>query len=491
MDCIKCNASIPEEDAIFCGECGARLDGKRECPSCHKLVDERYAYCLYCGQRIDGKIPCPSCGEYSDGIYCGKCGTLLKAAPQTQVKSAPTALQEGKEKLTWWTPLFAWIRSGAGIACVLFSLIFVFLIGFGASVNNEIASLLGSTVDGKRNMYYFFGDAYKELAELKTSGEFKSPIPLASGYVYAVLGTVISSATILCVVAFSTIAIIGFVKFAMGRVENNGAKWGVRAAIAYLGGVLALYALNAVSITLSLDLSSISSTSASSIDIQAALALDGTTKAGVTLCAVFLGIYAVANLVRKGREWKQPATIVRYALWAVSVGLIVALFAIIKGAYVGFEVVSEQQNLLASICTHSKNTGLIVIAEQTMGAAFYNKNLDTILTSVICSYLEQACLLAVIACIAASLADGLFATESTHKGKGLILAIIGLSFAVLMLVFGCVGQSCFGKIAVAADEDIQHKLALGVTIAAVVLAALNLGVNIVRSVLKKRGTLER
>lgn len=491
MDCIKCNANIPEEDAVFCGECGARLDGKRECPSCHKLVDERYVYCLYCGQRLDGKIPCPTCGEYSDGAYCGKCGTLLKAAPRTRVKPAPTVLQEGKEKLAWWTPLFAWLRSGAGLACVLFSLIFVFLIGFGASVNSEIASLLGSTVDGERNMYYFFGDAYKELAELKDSGEFKSPIPLLSGYIYAVLGTVISSATILCVVAFSTLAIIGFVKFATGRVENNGAKWGVRAAIAYLGGVLALYALNAVSITLSVDMSSISSTAASSINIKAALVLDGATKAGVTLCAVFLGIYAAANLVRKGREWKQSATVVRYALWAVSAGLIVALFAIIKGAYVGFEALSEQQSLLASISTHSKNTGLIVIAEQTMGAAFYNENLDTILTSVVCSWLEQLCLLAVLACVAASLADGLFATENTYKGKGFILAIIGLAFAVLMLVFGCIGQSCFGKIAVAADEDIQHKLALGASIVTVVLALLNLGVNIVHSVLKKRGTLER
>ena len=490
MDCIKCNANIPEEDAIFCGECGARLDGKRECTSCRKLVDERYAYCLYCGQRIDGKIPCPTCGEYSDGAYCSKCGTLLKAAPTAQVKSVPTALQEGKERLAWWTPLFAWLRSGAGITCALFALIFVFLIGFAASVNGEIASLLGSTVDGERNMYYFFGDAYKELAELKASGGFKSTIPLVSGYIYAVLGTVISSATILCVVAFSTVAIIGFVKFSTGRVENNAAKWGVRAAIAYLVGALALYALNAVSIRLSLDISSISSTEASSINIQAALVLDGATKAGVTLCALFLGVYAVVNLVRKGREWKQPATIVRYALWAVSAGLIAAIFAIIKGGYVGFEVLSEQQSLLASISTHSKNTWLIAIAEQEMGAAFYNENLGTILTSVVCSWLEQACLLAVLVCVAVSLADGLFSTENVHKEKGLILAIISLVLAVLMLVFGCIGQTYFGKIAVAAD-DIEHKLALGAAIATVVLALLNLGVNIARSVLKKREMIER
>jgi hypothetical protein len=41
-----------------------------------------------------------------------------------------------------------------------------------------------------------------------------------------------------------------------------------------------------------------------------------------------------------------------------------------------------------------------------------------------------------------------------------------------------------------AADDVEHKLALGAAIATVVLALLNLGVNIARSVLKKREMIE-
>ena len=39
MECKKCSAVNPEE-AVFCRNCGKRLDGKVSCPACDAMNDE-------------------------------------------------------------------------------------------------------------------------------------------------------------------------------------------------------------------------------------------------------------------------------------------------------------------------------------------------------------------------------------------------------------------------------------------------------------------
>ena len=36
MNCSKCGTLV-EESAIYCGTCGARVDGKKSCPTCGHL----------------------------------------------------------------------------------------------------------------------------------------------------------------------------------------------------------------------------------------------------------------------------------------------------------------------------------------------------------------------------------------------------------------------------------------------------------------------
>ena len=52
MECLKCGATVLEENAVFCHECGARLDGKITCPNCGQFVEDKYAYCAFCGTEL-------------------------------------------------------------------------------------------------------------------------------------------------------------------------------------------------------------------------------------------------------------------------------------------------------------------------------------------------------------------------------------------------------------------------------------------------------
>lgn len=49
MDCKKCGAQLVD-DAIFCSQCGARVDGKIACKNCGREIVEGSVFCPYCGK---------------------------------------------------------------------------------------------------------------------------------------------------------------------------------------------------------------------------------------------------------------------------------------------------------------------------------------------------------------------------------------------------------------------------------------------------------
>ncbi|PWM73586.1 MAG: hypothetical protein DBX59_04580 [Bacillota bacterium] len=48
MECKYCRTENIE-GAVFCSQCGTRIDGKKVCKSCGKLNAETNVYCNYCG----------------------------------------------------------------------------------------------------------------------------------------------------------------------------------------------------------------------------------------------------------------------------------------------------------------------------------------------------------------------------------------------------------------------------------------------------------
>ena len=48
MLCKNCGAENPE-GAVYCHNCGSRMDGMRACLSCGSLMSPDYEFCTACG----------------------------------------------------------------------------------------------------------------------------------------------------------------------------------------------------------------------------------------------------------------------------------------------------------------------------------------------------------------------------------------------------------------------------------------------------------
>lgn len=49
MLCKNCGAENPE-GAVYCHNCGSRMDGMRACLSCGSLMSPDYEFCTACGR---------------------------------------------------------------------------------------------------------------------------------------------------------------------------------------------------------------------------------------------------------------------------------------------------------------------------------------------------------------------------------------------------------------------------------------------------------
>ncbi len=136
MICNKCGTEN-EEVAVFCGSCGARLDGKIKCPTCGKYIDPSTVFCPECGARTDGKKPCPKCGALvKNEQFCPTCGFSLKKpqpvafVPTKKTDECEEKIVQGDEKKNIMKSLGGWMMFAALIGAVVYLLLLlVFVFG--------------------------------------------------------------------------------------------------------------------------------------------------------------------------------------------------------------------------------------------------------------------------------------------------------------------------------------------------------------------------
>lgn len=499
MICKKCGAETLVENAAYCGECGARLDGKIQCHACGQFNEDTTKYCVFCGARVDGKKVC-ACGAVYESKFCPICGRAETQQTNVQSTPAPVKTVDSARKKALWNKIFGFVSGGVALFGVLYAVIFVFFIGLTASVSGDLSGLgIDLSKIAECNIFYYFGDAYKEIADAgKMITEYgiveKYSTTLVSAMtVTAIFGTIISALTICGVVGFAIPAIISYVKFATGKSEQTGAKWSVASMLVFLLGAVAFYVLNVFGAMISVDTSSAGSVTLSPTEISVGVAFNGATVTAIVFVAIFFALFVAASLAKHGKEWTKASFIKTAVFTVVGGAFAFIVYAIMKGAFVGISVgdatsmnsISVNGSFtygmtvfLAVISTLSNQ--VVVAAESCVTAAF------------ICQLLEVVFILGILVCAAMSIFDRVKNVDG-EQNTGLVWNIVMAALCVGVLVCGIVGQAQLPAVMeayyayanVPATSQAQYTVAPAAAIVGLVFAFVNLAISIVQSAICK------
>lgn len=489
MNCKKCGTEYPA-DAVYCGGCGCRVDGKKVCFSCGNLNDENNAYCIYCGTRIDGKKVCVSCGVAHEGAFCPSCGAADRAVVPAPAVSAAAKLQRPKTK-GLFKKIVGYVSGGLGMMSVLFALIFVFLIGFSSSLSGTTGNL-GVSVDtagftSSNKLYYFFGDVYKDFKTLGIEKTFADNLTKASFYSYAVTGTLLSAGTIVAVLSFAAVAITVYVRNLLGYTQKTCGKWVVACVASYLGGMVSLCALSEVFVEMTY-----------SFDWSVKNGLDGASKTGLILCTIFLTLHIVGGLLSRGKEAFTGKNIVKFALSLGGVVFVIVLLACL--ANVGLTIAVEEG------ATGSSDTSEIKVRMSSILAAFgfiptlanelESSSAPVVLSSnlldelYICGFIATLFAILAIVSTVGVLCKKLGCVAEDTKGGAVVWASVLFVSAIGVLIFTILQSLALIKkmdyIPIDSGQTVAYTVSFGLPIVVVVFAALCFASCVVQAVLTKK-----
>ena len=390
MKCNNCGTENPDE-ALFCKNCGARLDGNVTCPHCGKLLPADSKFCMYCGYRFGdayAQTNAPAAGAYGAGY-----GYVPAQAYGPKKVSAPTVLK--------------YVSDGLAMLAALFAFIFMFLIGVRLGIS-------GMDVSVSTGFFYFFGDAYDALDNLSDAMS-----EIMRGGV--IMGTV---ATALILLAVSALFISTAVKYILTLFKKTKKGMnGLAAAtfFSYIAGIMLFLAC----------ISGSGDVSADGIEIM----LNGATIAGIVLGGLFLLAAVVTDLVAK-RETALTASALKGSVTGlVAVALMIVLLCLPAFGVVSFRITSDGTTLSTDLGITNLFSFIAVMEDNMNG---YNEmrigeSIITVMFFILFVGLSAASVTAL---------SGL-SVNTEGKGKSLSFGMMIMSsiFAVLVGIMQLLGNS--------------------------------------------------
>lgn len=464
MECKNCK-TVNSDDAVFCKNCGTRLDGKKNCPSCGAVIDEDSVYCNACGARVDGKVVCKTCGTVHEGAYCPQCGSKTQAVGVKTERHANGATAKAAIKPS---QILNYISLGLVIAVAVMSIIFVCFIGVTLDKGGASESIGIFDYFGKE-----FEDAKSALNEIQgnyTAG-FKDSL-----YLPAILGLISVIVSLLGTVAF---AITGVVKGILNLVRKNGKSatvWALLAFVFYMFGASMIMSVNAVSI----------SATSSWVAANAKAVFNGATIAGIVLCTVTVaGIVGCDVTAYFMKEKLNAYKIVERVLTVVvAVGAVIAVAMLASPvATLNSNITYDDVNAKGKMSTVLLRWFMLYAArdEYRGDVSFSQANdLNLMETYVI---LGQVCIF--VAVIAALL---LLVAALNKDGKaGRILSIISSGFFLATTLIALIATVLAGNKYLPDDvitsvSAITYKMTYAPVIVALVFAVISFAANICRVV---------
>lgn len=322
MVCEHCGMVV-DDSAVFCNQCGKRVDGKKACPICGKTNEKDFAYCQYCGARIDGKNVCAACGTAHDGEFCPTCGKE-KAAEEVAVTATAIKTERKPFVLTEKHKSLLDMIGGIGMMIgVFFSLLFVFFIG----VEINMASAAEELGEAERDIFYYIFDYFGDMKNVKVTDAKVNGFLKTSMTVYGVMALVVSVATLATVIAFASRAITIYVKGWLGKTDEKADKWAFFTMLSFYMGVGAFLVLNKNEMSV--------------MGMTVEMELSGAASAGMVFSALGLATYLLCRWAKKGKALLEKQTL-------------------IKLGFIGGAVL-----ILSIVCTQARNVGAYVSMAQS------------------------------------------------------------------------------------------------------------------------------
>lgn len=237
--CNYCKAENAD-DAVYCGNCGKRIDGKIQCPNCGEYSDPTETFCMKCGTRIDGKVVC-ECGELVSGNFCPKCGKQVKRVTYKPSNKKRESVSRGNPLPDKAKNVLTFVGSALLGLGAIFALIFVFFTGLKIS---QTGSAWGMRTQN-RSIYYLIGGQYSDLAKEFSGDNLQNynSAYVAAAYIHAALNTTVGLLTLLGTLTFSALTIAFSIK-GMVKKTYSGGTLAVLTALFFVGGSYALLGLN-------------------------------------------------------------------------------------------------------------------------------------------------------------------------------------------------------------------------------------------------------
>ena len=290
MECKACG-TVNKDDAIFCKQCGVRLDGKKICKSCGAEND------------LDAK-------------FCNKCGVLITDDVTTAKKVVDTnqEISSDDAKQSNWKRILGFVGWGLAMTGLFFSVLFTFFIGIGLN-NSDVA---GNT---PLNLSYFLVDAYKNLKSLPSS---ISPEWIATNYMPIFFGTLVIVALLVTVSILAAVSIVRFVKYARGKSNCDFAKPTIAAYLVFLMGSVMLLGLFSISLQYY---------SSSSETVTTTRILNSATTTGIVMGGLCMVAFVGLRVAVKGKQIASRENILKVVFGGIALVVSGVLLGVLpKGA---------------------------------------------------------------------------------------------------------------------------------------------------------------